>query len=100
MKFDKATLEKIYDVLVKNAGARTHFVKKFGMEFCWEKTDFVHSHLEQNATEYRFCGYLGFGGKYRVNTNTVTCYPEDMTPEREAFIRITNDELKKLEYSI
>ena len=100
MKFDKDTLEKIYDILVKYAGARTNVVTIDDETFCWEKLDFVQSHIDKETREYRFCGDLGFGGKYRVNTNTVTCYPEDMTPEREAFIRITNDELKKLEYSI
>lgn len=66
-----------------------------GGTFCLEKTDFVHSHLEKNTTEYRFCDYLGFGGKYRVNTNSVTCYREDETTEKLAIMKATNEELKK-----
>lgn len=96
MKYSEEQLGKIYDVLVELAGARTHVVTKDGKTWCWEKLDFVHSHLEQNTTEYRFCGKLGFGGKYRVNTNTVTYYSEDETVERLAITKATNEELKKI----
>lgn len=54
MKYSEEQLGKIYDVLVELAGARTHVVTKDGKTWCWEKLDFVHSHLEQNTTEYRF----------------------------------------------
>lgn len=96
MKFTEQQLEKIYDILTELAGARTHVVTIDGKTFCWEKLDFVQSHLEKNTTEYRFCGYLGFGGKYRVNTNTVTYYSEDETAERIAITKTTNKELKKI----
>ena len=48
--------------------------------------------------EWRFCGKLGFGGKFRVNNNRngcpyIDCYQEDETPERRALIEITNAEL-------
>jgi hypothetical protein len=49
--------------------------------------------------EYRFQGALGFGGKVWLNNGEfpyVTCYPEDLTDEREAMIRSANEALKKL----
>jgi hypothetical protein len=96
MKFTKENLEKIYDVLVKYTGAKTNVVTIDGDTFCWEKLDFLHSHFHKNTSEYRFCGFLGFGGKYRSGTNTVTCYREDETEERLAIIKMTNEELKKI----
>ena len=52
---------------------------------------FIFDHYENTpyVNEYRFCGNLGFGGKFRFNDDGemyVTCYPEDETPERLAMI--------------
>lgn len=71
----------IFDVLVTCAGAR---------ESMWE--DFLYS-LQCGTREYRFQGSLGFGGKYWPETNTVSCYPEDMTDRRRAIITETNGHL-------
>lgn len=51
--------------------------------------------------EYRFCGSLGFGGKFRNNGNHndtphVDCYPEHETPERLAMIELANARLSAL----
>ena len=51
--------------------------------------------------EYRFCGALGFGGKFRNNGNRnntphVDCYPEHETPERLAMIEAANRRLATL----
>lgn len=53
------------------------------------------------CNEYRFCGALGFGGKFRNNGNNnntpyVDCYQEDETPERRAMIERANKRLTEL----
>ena len=53
-----------------------------------DRDNFVRSHLELEypATEWRFQGMFGFGGKFRARPDlrcTVDCYPEDSTPERK-----------------
>lgn len=53
------------------------------------------------CNEYRFCGALGFGGKFRNNGNNnntpyVDCYQEDETPERRAMIERANRRLAEL----
>jgi hypothetical protein len=60
---------------------------------------------------FRFCGSLGFGGKFHLHSRDfnydhrlgdfdhrcyVSCYPEDRTPQREALIRETNARLSQL----
>ncbi len=94
MKLDKArsltykqamqlNANKVFDVLVKYAGARESL-----------RDDFVHNHPCQ---EYRFQGNLGFGGKYYSRGNRVSCYQEDETPERAQIIKQTNHHLTLLE---
>lgn len=51
--------------------------------------------------EYRFCGALGFGGKFRNNGNRdgipyVDCYLEDETPARRTMIEAANRRLHEL----
>lgn len=51
--------------------------------------------------EYRFCGALGYGGKFRNNGNNnntpyVDCYPEDETPARLEMIGNANKQLAEL----
>lgn len=79
---EEVRLNRIYDVLVKLGGA-------------WPDSRymFVRSHAEDNCKEWRFQGHLGFGGKYRSRTNSVDCYPEDMTPEKLRLIEQINAEL-------
>ena len=74
--------DAVYDVLVREAGADAEE---------WARRHFVYNHTPpQVCEEFRFQGMLGFGGKYRSGTNTVDCYPEDMTPERAEIIARTN----------
>jgi len=63
---------KIYDILVAEAGARES-----------DRPSFVYQHCvyENGCMEYRFQGKLGFGGKYRSTWNGVTYYHETETPE-------------------
>jgi len=78
---------EIYDVLVQYAGANIT-----------EKDSFVDSHSNHReygeCTEWRFCGNLGFGGKYRSYTNTVDCYNEDLNNKTKKIIVTTNDQLQ------
>ena len=71
----------IFDVLVTCAGAHESM-----------RENFVHS-IQDGTREYRFQGDLGFGGKYWPETNTVSCYSEDMTDRRRAIITDTNGHL-------
>lgn len=84
--------DAVYDVLVREAGALSDRI---------ERECFVIAHeggeWRTRCEEYRFQGLLGFGGKYRSKTNTVDCYPEDMTPERAEIIARTNAALAALE---
>ncbi len=81
-----ALVHAVYDVLVDEAGASE----------TWRQ-DFVHAHtVRPTCQEYRFQGVLGFGGKFWPSNWTVTCYPEDETPERLAVIARVNASLAEL----
>lgn len=98
LTLDKAN--KVYDILVK-----------YGRALESERSSFLDSHIEYvdfhnyikpftnqyDCKEWRFQGVLGFGGKYRSDTNTVDCYWEDEDPIRLHAISVINDELSKLE---
>ncbi len=77
---------RIYDILVQEADA---------MES--QRDNFIRHHTgKENCYEWRFCGSLGFGGKFRSERMTVDCYPEDSTKEREKIITRTNDRLNEV----
>lgn len=62
---------------------------------------FVLHVTEPDCREYRFCGALGFGGKFRNNGNQnntphVNCYPEHETPARLKMIEAANGRLAEL----
>lgn len=62
-----------------------------------ERGQFIIAHtMDEPCDEWRFCGDLGFGGKYRRKSNTVDCYPEDATDERRAIIKQTNEALASI----
>ena len=67
----KRTANKIYDILVPVCKA---------MES--ERSGFVCEVTSDNhGCEWRFCGNLGFGGKFYWDCEwRVSCYPEDETP--------------------
>lgn len=52
--------------------------------------------------EYRFMGALGFGGKFYNDHYRwrVGCYPEHVSPKREAMIQRANDRLAELRLSM
>lgn len=81
-----------YDILIREAGARPV-----------DRIAFVtHLSKERPATEYRFQGLLGFGGKFRLRASEavphrVDCYPEDLNPARRLIIDRTNQALAALD---
>ena len=80
-----------YDVLVECAGAD---------DKSWSRESFIWhiSECHRPASEYRFGGLLGYGGKLRNNRCGiyVDCYPEHETAERLATIERTNVRLAAL----
>lgn len=79
----------VYTILEKTCGAfpqdRFSFVYEFTQESEYSPT-----------SEWRFCGDLGFGGKFRFPRITVDCYREDETEERLAQIKKANEELSAI----
>jgi hypothetical protein len=85
---DKNTLfNRVYDLLVSIGGASET-----------ERRGFLYSHTEDKfgCDEWRFCGHLGFGGKFRSRRFTVDCYRESETPERLRIIAELNTALEVL----
>lgn len=84
----------IYDVLVRHAGASNR-------EF--HRVQFIQNTALLGQTEYRFCGGLGFGGKFWNDGNawTVTAYAEDTIadPFLDNMIIFTNSALAGLKAS-
>jgi hypothetical protein len=79
---------KVYDILVEECGAHES-----------ERDSFIINQLEKDhPREWRFCGSLGFGGKFWRNSGRlyVNCYNEDATPKRLAMIEKANARLEKL----
>lgn len=66
-----------------------------------DRESFVRAHCNpiHPATEWRFSGSLGFGGKFWCQSKLqcdVNCYPEDETPERLETMKKANEALKAL----
>lgn len=88
---DRVFYERVWDVLVAHGGA---------YDGPHEKETFVRSYTqnEYKATEYRFGGDLGFGGKFYRGSGRfyVLCYREDQTPEREQILKTINEKIAEL----
>ena len=87
--------ERIADVLTEYAGAN------LGPDRRLDRIYSFGAYLgECNRAEYRFCGSLGFGGKFRNQGNgwRIDCYYEDSTLEREGTVFATNWALACLYY--
>jgi hypothetical protein len=83
------TLEQakaVYAILVETCGAKENDPMGF----------VAHFTSREPATEWRFQGSLGFGGKFRYPGMTVDCYSEDETPERLEAIQAANERLRLL----
>jgi len=93
----EAFFRGVYHILIKEAGAGTNIsiiMKDDNVVFVdHDEENFIHHHAVEHkdrCREWRFSGNLGFGGKYRSQTNKVDYYPEDTSPEREQIIMTTN----------
>lgn len=82
---------KVWDILVEHAGA-----------YEGHRESFIHAQ-EQNSSEFRFSGELGFGGKLWVSLRSphrqpvyVSYYKEDESKVREAIVERVNLLLKEL----
>lgn len=82
---DRAFYDAVYTILVDEAGAYA------GSR---EREDFIRAYCDNMhpATEYRFGGSLGGGGKFWRGCDWfhVSCYREDETPQRLATIEKVN----------
>ena len=97
-KLSKEIANEIYTILVEVCGAPDPTrITKSGEEYNPYRYEFVYefSEKEEPTREWRFCGNLGFGGKFWHNNDKfyVSCYREDETPEREKAICEANDKL-------
>ena len=81
------TANQIYDILEKECGA-----------WVSEREGFVYSQTHEVIREWRFCGKLGFGGKFWRNNCRlyVNYYNEDKTKERDAMVERANKLLEKI----
>lgn len=79
--------QEIWGILCHHAGANPDQEEQF--LYCV-------TNPESPCLEFRFQGHLGFGGKYWLETNAVTCYPEDVTAETTRILEETNAALQGL----
>jgi hypothetical protein len=89
---DESKVSDVVRILNEVCDARIGDRESFGFTKYITTTDDI---------EWRFCGALGFGGKFRRNNNHggtpyVDCYPEDRTPKRAAMIAEANKRLEAL----
>ena len=85
---------QVFDLLVRDAGAP----EQGRSQFLQYTTDINHKGMR----EFRFCGWLGFGGKlYLIAPHAphISCYPEDETDRRRKIIYETNLKLIELHHS-
>jgi hypothetical protein len=93
-------VKAVYAILVEECGW-TYGGPHAEESFIWTVATTDKSDPRKICNEYRFCGALGFGGKFRNNGNNnnvpyVDCYPEHETPERLAMIERANARLAEL----
>jgi hypothetical protein len=85
MKLSSDIADKVWTILVEECGVpereREIFIFLIGMD---------------DITEYRFCGNLGFGGKFWPNKFEVNCYQEDENEERRTAMEKANGRLVAL----
>ena len=84
--------EACYDLLVAEGHCRTEsFMRGAFITFFTES--------DRDPKEFRFQGHLGFGGKFwrSHRGHDVTCYPEDLTKERDMMIKRLNAKISELE---
>ena len=90
-KFTEAQAHAIYDILVEECDADPRLSGS-------GRPHFIHWMTEAplRGCEYRFCGALGYGGKFWVSRNSirVNCYSEDLDAEAKLMISRANNRLQ------
>lgn len=96
MRLTKDQADKVYDILVEDGGAIDRYDERLGGYY--DRNNFIYHHTKEKypASEWRFQGHFGFGGKYYSGKNRVSCYPEDRTDERDELIRQMNIKLHEI----
>jgi hypothetical protein len=91
MENSSALYHTVWDILVAHAGALEEDRVRF-VQACLKKDRFRH------LTEWRFCGHLGFGGKFWRNDGRlyISCYKEDQTKKTQKIIDKVNVLLAEL----
>lgn len=92
-ELEKSYFSEVYDLLCNLGGASMN-----------EKERFIDAHLSKGRDKYnmeicrewRFCGYFGFGGKYRRRRNAIDYYQESETPKLNKLLNKINHELKEI----
>lgn len=89
MKITEPQARAVLKILVEECGHRIIDPR--------DGDSFVRS-IVGGCTEFRFCGALGFGGKFKAWNDQpyVDCYPEHETPARLAMIEAANRRLAEL----
>lgn len=87
-RLDEKQAADVYAILVECAGASADSIGRDSF--------IIHFTGDKPTNEWRFCGALGFGGKFRFPRMTVDCYREDENPERLEMIKRTNERLADL----
>ncbi len=93
VKYNRATLDAIYDILIRTCGASDHADSR--CQFVYNAERFSYP----RTFEFRFQGSLGFGGKvwlYNGDYPYVNCYREDQTPKRKKAIAQADQALREL----
>lgn len=96
MKLTEEQANQVYDILVEDGGAIDRYDERLGGSH--DRNNFIYNHTKDKypATEWRFQGVFGFGGKYYASNNRVGCYPEERTPEKDELIRKMNIKLHEI----
>lgn len=87
----KDIFNQVYDLLIEHVGASPSKD---------QRETFVMAFLDRSTIEWRFCGNLGFGGKfYRLYQRYyVNYYPEDRTADRDRAVEKVNELLKAIPF--
>lgn len=90
----KDAANEAYQTAVEECGASDdHFKRRTFVDYVVDDDRLIKS------KEWRFCGNLGFGGKLCYDPPfgfRITCYREDLTPERQEMIDAANTRLQKI----
>lgn len=88
IEITESQAKELCDILMEHAGA-----------FPYDKTQFLQAQTNREfpCREFRFCGKLGFGGKFWNNNGKlyVACYQEDENKKRNKIIEKVNKMLDK-----